>query len=327
MPLAVALFSGGTDSLLAVRILQREGFDVAALHVRAPFECCHSEAAAGAAALGVPLSVVGVGDDYFDLLRKPAYGYGRGANPCVDCRIYMARTARRFMEDIGASLVVTGEVLGQRPMSQKRRDLARIERDAGLKRRLLRPLSARLLPPTIAEREGLIDRSRLYAISGASRRPQRELAAELGLGALIQPSSGCMLCRESFAPRVFDLLEHDPRAGRWDFELLKVGRHYRYAAEAKVVVGRNAEENLVLRAAAAANDAPQAALLAAHGFSGPEALLVGRADEETLTYAAALVAHHGRCPGDRAVRVRLSRNGETHLLETAPPLQPPPGRL
>jgi len=220
MPRAVALFSGGLDSMLAVRIMQREGFDVEGLNVRTPFSCCQVDPAKAAAAMGVRLSVVSVGDDYLDIIRRPAFGFGRGVNPCVDCRIYMCRLAREQMLQLHADLVITGEVVGQRPMSQKRRDLDVIQRHSGLEGRLLRPLCARLLPPTLPEQQGLIQRDHLYDFTGSGRHKLLELAKQLGLPDPPTPSVGCTLTQPAFAPKVRDLLQFQYHATRWHFELL-----------------------------------------------------------------------------------------------------------
>ncbi len=188
---AVALLSGGLDSMLAIRVLQEQGVEVEALNFQTLFTCCQGQAAQAASELGVRLSVLSTDDSYLDLIRRPQHGYGRGANPCVDCRIYMFRAAARWMAETAADMVISGEIVGQRPMSQKKRDLAVIARRCGLEDRLLRPLSAKLLPPTLPERTGLIDRQRLYAFSGRSRKGLIELARQLGFSRIPQPSSGC----------------------------------------------------------------------------------------------------------------------------------------
>ncbi|MES1213518.1 MAG: 7-cyano-7-deazaguanine synthase, partial [Singulisphaera sp.] len=217
---AVVLLSGGLDSMLAVRILQRQGIEVEALNFRTTFTCCQDQAAQAAEELGVRLTVVSEQDDYLDVVRHPRHGYGRGANPCLDCRIYMFRIAARWMRESGAALVASGEVVGQRPMSQKKRDLALIAHRAGLTDRLVRPLSARLLPVTAPERELLVDRQQLYGISGRGRSELIALAREFGLKRIPQPSNGCALTEPGFAAKVHDLLGNDPEADRWHFELL-----------------------------------------------------------------------------------------------------------
>jgi hypothetical protein len=324
---AVALFSGGLDSMLAVRLMQVQGFEVHALHVATLFRCCKVQAAEAASRLGVRLVVQSVADDYLDLIRRPAHGYGKAANPCVDCRIYMARTARLWMDELAACVVVSGEVLGQREMSQKRIDLDRIAGESGLEGRLLRPLSARLLAPTLPEREGKVDRAKLYAFSGRGRRELIALAGRLGIGTIPGPSSGCRLAEVAFAPRVRDLLTHHPAATRWQFELLGVGRHVRIDPQTKIVVGRNAEENAVLERFADRSDAEPCALMIPAGFAGPHVVVVGRVTPQALELAGALMLRYAKSPRPQQARVRPAQLDSADMttirrLEAADALSP-----
>ncbi len=295
--------------MLAIRILQEQGFEVEALNIRTVFDCCKVPAAQAATELGVRVTVLGVGDDYLDVLRNPRHGYGKGFNPCVDCRGYMGRMARQLMEEVGACVVITGELLGQRPNSQKRPQLDMVAREAGLQGRILRPLSAKLLPPTIPETEGLIDREKLYDFTGRSRKPLIELAAKLGITNCPTPSTGCALTEKTFAPRVKDLLDLQPRATRWDFELLNTGRHIRYRRETKIVVGRNEQENALLQAFFRRPDASEAALIEPENFIGPVALVVGQSDDGAVALAGALLVRYTRqCdPGNALFRVVSAR--------------------
>ncbi|HID76805.1 MAG TPA: hypothetical protein EYP56_12515 [Planctomycetaceae bacterium] len=314
MPTAVALFSGGLDSTLAIRILQEQGFQIEALNIRTTFDCCRVPAAQAAQSLGVNLTVLSVGDDYIDLLRHPRYGYGKGMNPCVDCRIYMARMAKRLMDEVGACVVITGEILGQRPMSQKRPDLANIERHSGLEGRLLRPLSAQLLPPTIPEQEGLIDRQRLYGFRGRSRGPLIELARRYGLSEIPPPSTGCALTEVSFAPRVRDLVERDQGAGRWDFELLNVGRHFRLDPDVKAVVGRNEAENASLEIYFRQAPPGRAAYVRPHNFVGPDVLLSGLVSAKAVRLAGALILRYSKRYDPQDAWVQVSRDDRVQTL-------------
>ncbi|GAB4139832.1 MAG: hypothetical protein Kow0040_28110 [Thermogutta sp.] len=292
---AVALISGGLDSFLATRIIQSQGFDVVGLHVRIPVYPHTARAFRGAAAMGIPLAARTVRDDYLDLLRAPKHGFGRGANPCLDCRAYMFRLARELMEEIGAVFLVTGEVLGQRPFSQRRRDLLIVAHLAGLQDRVLRPLSAKRLPPTVMEREGLVDRSRLYDLAGRSRRPLQALARKYGLRFIPDAAGGCALTEKLFAPRVFDLVDHDSSAGVWDLQLLTVGRHFRVNKETKLVLGRNAAENASLRRLFESSPR-EAKLLHAvpKNFPGPEGLFVGSSAEESLMEGLTLLVRYAK---------------------------------
>ncbi len=292
MPRAVALFSGGLDSILAVRILQEQGFDVDALCLRTFYTPSQAAAEEAAAMLSVKLTVLPVGEDYVEVIRNPLYGYGKGVNPCVDCRIYMCRTAQRLMEELGACMVVTGEVVGQRPMSQKRQHLEVIARRSGLEGRLLRPLSAKLLPPTVPEQEMLVDRRRLYNFSGRGRRGLIALAESFGISKIPAPSSGCTLTESSFAGRVRDLLQFCPDAARWDFDLLNHGRHFRFDEQTKIVIARSATDNDALRSMAAREDAPEVEVLTPLGFRGPGAVVVGRIGEPVLAFAGALILRY-----------------------------------
>lgn len=326
MPRAVALFSGGLDGMLAVRILQEQGFEVDALYIATVFACSDSESRAAEAAddLGVRLTVQNVADDYLELIRHPSFGYGRGLNPCIDCRIYMVRMAGRFMEDLRACLVITGEILGQRPMSQKRRDLDLIRHRSGIDDRLLRPLSAKLLEPTAAEREGLVDREKLFDFVGRGRGKLIELAARFGLYRVPAPSTGCALTESTFAPRVRDLIEFRAEATRWEFELLNVGRHFRLGADTKAVIGRDAAENASLRRFAARGDAPESALLEPENFLGPDALVVGpiagATAEEALHIAAGLMLRYTRRvdPRNQQALVRVTHGDDRYVLHAEP---------
>ncbi len=309
---AIALISGGLDSTLALALVKRQGIEVKAVNFytgfcitetqrrkggRADGSVPRNEALRAAADLEVEVEYVDIsGSGYLDMLVHPRYGYGANANPCVDCRVFMMRRAREIMEGEGAQFVFTGEVLGQRPKSQRRDTLRIIERDSGLDGRLLRPLSAKLLPPTIPEREGLVDRERLEAISGRSRQRQMQLAKELGITDWPQPAGGCCyLTDESFARKFFDILDARSEAGeerrieRDDVVLLSTGRHFRLSPRAKLVVGRTEVENALLERYAAGR-----ARLEARDVLGPVALVEGVPTWEERQLAARIVARYGK---------------------------------
>ena len=317
---AVVLLSGGLDSILAIRILQLQDIEVEALNFRTTFVCCQDSAAQAAHRLGVRLSVIGEEDEYLDVIRKPEFGYGRGANPCVDCRIFMFQRARKFMEDIGASLVASGEVLGQRPNSQKRRNLLTIADRSGLKDYLLRPLSAKLLPETLAERQGLVDRGRLYDFVGRSRKGLIQLARDFQLSDLDMPSpsTGCLLTEPAFAPRVFDLLELNPKNSAWDFELLKVGRQIRFDNQTKVVIGRREAENMTIETLSRRADARTCALMIPDNFTGPSVLVVGDPSESALWFAGGLLARFSKCEIDHPLHAWVERDGVRTSRTVAP---------
>lgn len=318
MPRAVVLFSGGLDSTLAIRILQEQGWEVEALNIRTTFDCCRVPAVQTAVELGVRLTVLSVADDYIEVIREPAFGYGKGFNPCVDCRIYMCRMAGRFMDEVAAELVATGEILGQRPMSQKRQDLDVIANRSGLKGRLLRPLSAKLLPPTVAEQKGLLDRDALFDFAGRARKPLIELANRLGVRSIPTPSTGCALAEKSFAPRVRDLITMDPQATRADFEMLNYGRHFRIDEQTKIVLGRNAAENAALRTLFAKETPLRWALMHPEDFLGPDAVVVGHISRDALEFAGALLLRYAGLEDRLEAAVSVTRGSEKQALRVRP---------
>lgn len=308
--------------MLAIRILQEQGAQVEALNFRTTFACCQETAALAARELGVRHTVLAQEDDYLDVIRRPKYGYGRGANPCVDCRIYMFRKAKDYVDEVGADCVISGEVLGQRPMSQKRRDLDLIAHDAGLEDRLLRPLSALRLPATRVEREGLVDRQRLYGFVGRSRKPLIALARQFGFRQIPSPSTGCALTEPQFATKVHDLVQLNPANQRWDFELLKYGRHIRFDRHTKVVVGRHETENRHLEYLFHESPSCDTALLIPEGFLGPSALLCGEPQRAALDFAASLLRRYGKPPyGDCAMALVHDKSGQFSI--PAEPLAEP----
>jgi tRNA U34 2-thiouridine synthase MnmA/TrmU len=245
---AIALVSGGLDSTLAARLVQEQGIEIHAIHFVMPFcssRTLQAEVSELARGFGWELELVALGEAFVEVVRNPQYGYGKHLNPCVDCRVFTLSRARERMHKHQAEFVLTGEVLGQRPMSQRRDAMRRVEKESGLEGRLLRPLSAKCLEPTIPELEGVVDRDRLLDISGRSRRPQMALAQKLGVTQYPTPAGGCLLTDAGFARRLTDLFAHD-EATLMAIEHLKVGRHFRLREGQKVVAGRNEQENLRL---------------------------------------------------------------------------------
>ena len=243
----LSLMSGGLDSQLAVRVLQRAGAEVEAVCFSTPFFDC-SSARKAAAALGVKLHVIDFTDDEVSLIENPPHGFGGAMNPCIDCHALMIRRAGELMAKLGYDFVATGEVQGQRPMSQNRQSLGVVEKSSGMKGRLVRPMSAKLLEPTIPELEGKLDRDKLLDISGRGRERQIALAAEFGIVDYPSPAGGCRLTEEGFGRRLKDLMEHEGLHNRRLLDLLGVGRRFRLADGSSVILGRDGGENARLRA-------------------------------------------------------------------------------
>lgn len=328
-PMGIGLLSGGLDSAVAVRVVQEAGAAVECIHFFTGFCVSGHHSRVGrtdraiansalqvAAELGVPVELCDISNDYLDIVLNPRYGYGANINPCIDCRIFMLIKARELMRERGAEFVFTGEVIGQRPMSQMRRTLDLIERNTGLEGRLLRPLSARLLPETIPEREGRLDRGRLLDLQGRSRKRQIELAHRYGVTTYTQPGGGCcFLTDEAYARKFRDLVSHmeEPSLTMDDILILGVGRHFRLAENVKAVIGRDEIENTFLerytdgRWTAVAKDHP-----------GPLAIMFGEGDRDVRRTIAMLVARFSDGKHEERVTVEFERDGELSELVVAP---------
>ncbi len=305
---AVALISGGLDSVLAARVVMEQGFEVVGLYFTTAFSKSfgkeeNTPAARVSKAIGMELRVMDLGQEYIDLIRSPKHGYGKNINPCIDCKIFMLSKAKAVMQELGAPFIITGEVLGQRPMSQRRDTLNVIERDSGLKGMILRPLSAKLLLPTKAELEGVIDREKLLDISGRSRNPQLKLAEKYGISGYSAPAGGCLLTDENFADKLRDLFTHNQAVTQSDIRLLTVGRHYRLASGAKVVLGRDNEENKILVSLVQ----PGYHLFMPHGFPGPVALFVGEPSQEEKMMVGNLILQYSKAAPGQKRSIRFGR--------------------
>lgn len=315
--IAIALLSGGLDSSLAVKLIMDQGIEVVALKFSSPFCQCDSggtcHAAGFAEKLGIRYISVPKGDEYLDIVREPKFGRGSGMNPCIDCRIFMLKRAKQIADEMGAAFMFTGEVLGQRPMSQHRDALSLIEKEAGLEGKLLRPLSAKLLPETEAERNGWVDRSKLLSISGRGRKPQIQLAAEKGIVDYPCPAGGCLLTSKEFAMKLEDHLAHGPnKLTSRDISILKTGRHFRVNGT-KVIIGRNEKENTMLRSLAK-NDFH---ILETTTVPGPIGL-VGSNDHEVIDIASSMVVRYSDNMG-RKVEIKVTdTDGATSTLMVSP---------
>ncbi len=295
---AVSLLSGGLDSVLATKLILDQGIEVIALHFTSPFcNCtqgakkgCGVQAVRSADELGVKVAVRTKGVDYLQLVQAPPHGYGKNMNPCIDCRIFMLKKTVDFMKEVDASFVITGEVLGQRPMSQRREAMNLIDRESGLAGLILRPLSAHHFSPTIPEKEGIVDREKLLNLAGRSRKGQYDLAREYDLKEFGCPAGGCLLTDALFAAKLRDLFQHDPECTMADIAMLKIGRHFRLSEKSRLIVGRNKEENDRLAGLSRA----AGLLLTPVSFVGPTGLLIGDKDEGTVALSANIMASHAK---------------------------------
>lgn len=294
MSKVLVLFSGGLDSRLVIKILQEQKIDVIALHFILPFGegCCSKKSCIlnFTQVAGIELKFIDCtqGENfrqYLEIIKKPRFGRGAGLNPCIDCRIFILKKAKTLMKKLGADFMATGEVLGERPMSQHLRALKLIEKETGLENKILRPLSAKLLAETEAEKKKFVNRERLYSISGRRRLPQMELAKKYGLKNYPTPAGGCLLCDKEFSKRFKMMLENFGDLDKNDVELLKLGRHF-YHDKSLIIIGRDQEENQKLEKLARKNDI----ILELTDIPGPTALIRGKKiSEETIQKARNLI--------------------------------------
>ena len=290
----LSLMSGGLDSQLAVRVLERAGAVVEAVTFETPF-FTSERAVAAAKALGVKIHVIDFLDDELALIQNPPHGFGGAMNPCIDCHAAMIRRAGELMTKLGYDFVATGEVRGQRPMSQNAQSLLTVEKASGLKGRLVRPLSAKFLEPTIPELEGKLDREKLLDISGRARDRQIALAAEFGVVDYPSPAGGCKLTEDAFGHRLRDLMEHEGFGDRSLIEMLSVGRRFRLPDGTSVILGRNADENARLAKCAGT-------VIAFDDVPGPTAVIPVVKSEADLERARKIVRawSRGTTEADRA---------------------------
>ncbi len=319
MAKAIALLSGGLDSSLAILLLLRQGIDVTAVTFLTHFGCdisdrssCSRNPFPAAEKFGFGVKLCHLADGFLEIVKNPRHGHGRNMNPCIDCRILMLREAKELMEMIGADFIATGEVLGQRPMSQRRDAMNIIDREADLKGYVLRPLSARLLAETVPEKKGLVKREMLCNFSGRSRKPQMALARELGLTDYPAPAGGCLLTEPNYSYRLRELLEHNPDPSINDLHLLRVGRHFRLSGTCKAIIGRNEEENGLIESLAD----EEGLLMRVEGVGSPAVLLSGQGSVDFVGLAASLCARYSDAKHLPEVEVTVIKDREALCAET-----------
>lgn len=294
-----SLMSGGLDSQLAIKVLERAGAEVEALCFSSPF-FSSDLARKTADALGVKLNIIDFTDDIISLVENPKRGFGGAMNPCIDCHATMIKRAGELMVERGFDFVATGEVMGQRPMSQNKQSLGIVERDSGLKGRLVRPLSAKLLEPTIPESEGILNRDALLDIQGRSRDRQIALAEEFGIKEYPSPAGGCKLTEDGFCRKLKDLKDNETLANRRLVELLAVGRRFRLPDGSGVILGRDRVDNARLK-----NEKDLGVVLAPINCPGPTALIPEVKNDNDLMLALELVctySKYDRLPSDIIIK-------------------------
>ena len=304
----ILLFSGGLDSLLAARVLMEQKIEVIGFHCLLPFVApdvnpIKLKLTQLAAQINLTLYFHRCGKDYMDVIRKPAHGYGKQANPCIDCHIYFIVKAAELMNDLKADFVATGEVVGQRPMSQMRHTMNHIEKVTGLTGYLLRPLSAKLLKPTIPEIKGIVDRDMLLDLNGRSRKKQLALAKRFNITEYSSPSGGCLFTDKFISKRVFDLIQHHQGLVNMDFFLLTIGRHFRISESTKLIVARNEIENIELQKCM-----QQADYFFIPDYKGPAVFIKGHLSDNEIDVIGSIVRRYGK-PGSDIDSIAVYCNG------------------
>ncbi len=311
-PKAIALMSGGLDSTLAAKIVADQGVEVVGLHLVSPLGCRES-VQKNADAAGVRVLFRDKGEAYLDLVKNPRFGYGSQMNPCIDCRIFMFQLADVVRQDEGADFIVTGEVVGQRPMSQVRRSLDLIDRNLPFEGLVLRPLSAKYLTKTIPEEKGWVNREQMYRIGGRSRGAQFAIAKKLGITDYEAPGGGCLLTEGSFTGRLKDFFKHDTETGPVRLAqtaLLRLGRHFRFSEALKVIVGRNEVENYEMEALWPKTGGT---FFLPRGFSGPMSLAIGPVTAEDRAEIGRLIVRYSK--GAEPFRIEEKTATETSFFE------------
>src|SRR5688500_15731774 len=322
---AVALLSGGLDSNLAIRMMQEQGVEVEAIAVKTPFcefDCgkgCGHRVQEVALELGIKLKTVYFVDDYLKIVKNPKYGYGSGMNPCIDCRGMMYNAAKEHMEKTGADFIITGEVLGQRPMSQNGNALKIIENETQTNGKIVRPLSFRHLPVTEAESRGLIKRDKLGDIKGRSRKGQLQLAKKFDIPDPPNAAGGCLLTDPAFSIRVRDMYDHTKGTPDMnDIELLKIGRHFRLSDNTKLIVGRNKMENEILDSLKLDNDLT----IEVSNHVGPTCILRTKKQltlsENEIEIAASPALRYSDSPKDKLSSVRIKNRQYDKEIQVFP---------
>jgi tRNA-specific 2-thiouridylase len=307
----LGLCSGGLDSMLAGVVLRAQGIEVEWVAFETPF-FSSAKARKASRLTGIPLTVKPIFTDYMAMLRNPPAGYGKQMNPCMDCHTLMFRLAGELMRTKGFDFLFSGEVLGQRPMSQTKPSLRYVEKHSGLGGHIIRPLSAKLLPETIPEQQGLVDRERLLDIHGRGRRDQIALAKKFGISDYPAPAGGCLLTDKGFSLRLRDLFDHRPEPTENEIHLLKFGRHFRLNPQAKLIVGRTETDNeSILRH----HDPARDVVLDVRDYPSPIGILPGGADERTVFLAASICIGYSKAPKLSPVAVVVRRAGGEQIIQ------------
>ena len=316
---ALGLCSGGLDSILSALVLQEQGIDVHWVTFETPF-FSSAKAKKASEHTGIPLMVRKITPVYMEMMRSPSVKYGKNMNPCMDCHSLMFRLAGKIMTEQGFDFLFSGEVLGQRPMSQNRTSLRYVEKHSGFDGTIVRPLSAKILPETLPEQKGLVDREQLLDFSGRSRKPQLQLAKKFGVTDFPAPAGGCLLTDKIFSRRLKDLFDHQEDYPEKDLDLLKYGRHLRLDPQTKIVVGRTHHDNEQINRCI---DPETDVVLKVDDFPGPLVVIPGGGSEPVVMLAAGICAGYSKAPSHTPVAVNVQVGGHRRQVKVfgIPPLE------
>ena len=310
---ALGLCSGGLDSILSAVVLGNQGIAVEWISFETPF-FSSVKARRAAAQLHIPLIVQNITQPYLKMLRDPSRGYGKHINPCIDCHTLMFRLAGEVMKDRQMDFLFSGEVLGQRPMSQTRSSLRYVEKHSGYRDVIVRPLSAKLLEETLPEKKGLVDRRLLLGLSGRSRKPQIQLARTWGITDYPAPAGGCLLTESVYSNRLKDLFGHQKDCTENELHLLKYGRHIRLNEQIKIIVGRTLQDNIAILDH---HDPSLNMVLKTKQIPGPVVLVPLEAGNDEIRQAASICAGYSKAPENMEVAVEVVSPSDVSTLWVA----------
>ena len=306
----LGLCSGGLDSILSGLLLQRQGIDITWICFETPFFSSES-AQKASRGTGIPLMTVDITDDYMEMMKSPRAGFGKNMNPCMDCHALMFSKAGEILKTKGFHFLFSGEVLGQRPKSQNKNSLRYVEKNSGFEGQILRPLCAKLLPETLIEQKGLVDRQKLMNISGRSRKIQMQMAKAFGIKQYPAPAGGCLLTDKIFSDRLKDLMNTQKLFNKRELYYLKHGRHFRLDSKTKVIVGRSEKDNQNLLNYF---EKDKDLLLRPAKIPGPDVILTGKDTKKNIETAAMICASYTKSiPGENADIIVTKKNIETIL--------------
>ncbi len=315
---ALGLSSGGLDSILSALVLLDQGVEVCWVSFETPFFSVEN-AKKASKQTGIPLVIKNITKKYLKMLTKPSCGYGRYMNPCLDCHALMFKLAGEVKDTCGFDFLFSGEVLGQRPMSQTRASLRFVEKNSGSDGYILRPLSAKRLEPTEIEKKGLVDRNRLLSITGRSRKPQIMLAKKYNITQYPAPAGGCLLTDKGYSLRLSDLFSHQDQYLESELELLKYGRHFRIDDHLKVIVGRTETDNRNIEKYL--NPASNT-VIEVNDFPGPVTVISGSATDKQTLFAASICAGYSKASNQQRVSVKIKKGTEPEKTVIVAPVLP-----